>query len=60
MKELLIILWFNGYHMVLSNELLGFSSLEECYNNIPVILVEYKAHDGACYIGDILRRLEST
>ena len=55
MKEILLVLWFSGFNMTLSNEIYNFSSLQDCNSQRMFIAEKYGAKDATCFKGDIIK-----
>ena len=61
MTEILLILWFSGFNMTISNDMYKFSSLQECDEKKIIIAKDYGANSATCFKGDIFEdRLENT
>jgi len=59
--SLLIILWFTGYHMTIDIEqLYGIKTINGCNFILSTVIQEYNANEGACFKGDIYKRLEES
>tara|TARA_Y100000593_G_scaffold94381_1_gene193195 strand:- start:1091 stop:1273 length:183 start_codon:yes stop_codon:yes gene_type:complete len=56
---LLIILWFTGYNMTIDVEqLYGIKTMDRCGLIIESVIQEYGANEGACFEGNIHKKLE--
>tara|TARA_B100000424_G_C22945216_1_gene503064 strand:+ start:3162 stop:3347 length:186 start_codon:yes stop_codon:yes gene_type:complete len=55
MIEILLILWFSGFNMTISNDMYKFSSLQECNEKKIIIAKDYGAKDATCFKGDIIK-----
>ena len=58
MKTIFIVLWFTGLEMSIdAPRLYGYTSLQQCEDDLVLVIKEYKANEGLCYIaGDIHAR----
>jgi len=39
-----------------ATQMLAIDSIEDCNRILPIVIVDYKADDGICYIGDIIEK----
>ena len=61
MKTLLIILWVSGHSVTIDAErVYGIKTMDVCNFILSTVVQEYGAKKGACFIGDILNKLEES